>query len=333
MSVGFAVPLFPFARWGGVAPIVDAARRAVELGFAALSFPEHIAMPVHPDAGDEVDVWYDTAALAATLAAATSRLRLVLGAVVIPYRHPVDTANRVATLDQVSGGRITLVAGTGWLRREFTALGVDHALRGRLTDEYLEVIRLLWTADRPSFAGDHVRFPALHAQPHCVQRPHVPIWVGGSSGRRAALRRAARLGDGWAPANAIDAGTARADLAFIAAERHRVGRGSEPFSVSYSLQFGELDTTTERSRAHVGRPAGAGLAEGPPASADQVLDEVGRLVELGADQLSVLFAWRSPTEYLDRIEEFATRVMPEFAPGVTPVTGGPAPRGGQGRSR
>ena len=272
-------------------------------------------MPVHEQAGDEVGVWYDTGVLGATIAAATTLLRLLLGAAVIPYRHPVDTAKRVATLDQVSGGRVTLVAGAGGLRREFAVLGVDYGARGPLTDEYLSAIRMLWTSTRPSFEGEHVRFPALHAEPGCAQQPHVPIWIGGSSGRLAPLRRAARLGDGWAPANPIDPGEARADLEFLAAERERCGRSHLPFTMAYSMQVGELDATTTRSRQHVGRPAGgqSGTAESPPpTSPEQVRDEVGRLVELGASQVSILFDWRSPAEHADRLQAFAEEVMPWF---------------------
>ncbi|MFI6309665.1 TIGR03619 family F420-dependent LLM class oxidoreductase [Nocardia fusca] len=315
MGIGFSVSLFPYARWGGIPAIVDAARRAEELGFAAVSIPEHVAMPVHDKTGDEVGVWYDTAVLGATIAAATKRLRLVLAAAVIPYRHPVDTAKRIATLDQVSGGRVTLIAGTGWMRREFTALGVDHAARGVITDEYLQVIRLLWTGTKPAYDGDRVRFPPLHTEPRCVQSPHVPVWVGGSSGRRAPLLRAARFGDGWAPANSVDDATARADLEFLAAERERCGRADLPFTVSHSMQFGTLDETTEKSRNHVGRlvTASPDVDVAPPATAEQARDEVGRLIGLGAGQISVLFGWSSPAEYLERLAEFAENVMPEFA--------------------
>ena len=110
----------------------------------------------------------------------------------------LDAAKILATIDVLSGGRLTLGIGAGWLREEFEALGVpDFAARGKVTDEYLLAFKELWTSESPSFTGEHVRFGDLTFEPKPVQKPYPPIWVGGESG--PALRRAARLGDGWYP--------------------------------------------------------------------------------------------------------------------------------------
>jgi probable F420-dependent oxidoreductase len=134
----------------------------------------------------------------AFLAGKTSRLRLVTSVTVVPHRPAVLLAKMLATIDVLSQGRLTFGIGAGWMKEEFEALGVPpFAERGSVTDEYLLACRELWTKDDPSFAGKHVKFADVLFDPKPVQKPHPPIWVGGESG--PALRRTARLGDGWYP--------------------------------------------------------------------------------------------------------------------------------------
>jgi probable F420-dependent oxidoreductase len=117
---------------------------------------------------------------------------------IIPYRPPVYTAKILATLDALSGGRLIVGAGAGWMAEEFAALCLtNYAERGAVTDEYLQLFKELWTNDDPEFRGKHVQVSAIGFQPKPVQRPHPPIWIGGHSG--PALRRVALLGDGWMP--------------------------------------------------------------------------------------------------------------------------------------
>ena len=129
------------------------------------------------------------------LAAVTDRIRLGTGICVVPQRNPVYTAKQVVDLDCLSGGRVDFGIGVGWLREEFEALAVPFARRGARTDEYLQVMRSLWTDDVSSFEGEHYTLPACRMYPKPVQRPHPPIHVGGESA--AAMRRAARHGEGW----------------------------------------------------------------------------------------------------------------------------------------
>jgi probable F420-dependent oxidoreductase len=135
---------------------------------------------------------------AAFIAGKTSRLRLVTSVTVVPHRPAVLLAKMLATIDVLSQGRLTFGVGAGWMQEEFAALGLPpFAERGAVTDEYLEACRELWTSDEPSFSGRYVRFADIVFEPKPVQKPHPPIWVGGESG--PALRRTARLGDGWYP--------------------------------------------------------------------------------------------------------------------------------------
>ena len=134
----------------------------------------------------------------AFIAGKTSRLRLVTSVTVVPHRPAVLQAKMLATIDVLSNGRLTFGIGAGWMKEEFEALGVPpFAERGAVTDEYLMACRELWTKDNPHFAGKYVKFANVLFEPKPVQKPHPPIWVGGESG--PALRRTARLGDGWYP--------------------------------------------------------------------------------------------------------------------------------------
>jgi probable F420-dependent oxidoreductase len=131
------------------------------------------------------------------VAAATRRLRLATGILILPFRNPVILAKTLASLDRLSGGRVLLGTGVGWVREEAEALGVDFAKRGRRNDEYVEVMRTLWREPVASFHGEFVDFEGVVSEPRPVQEGGVPIIVGGHS--EAAARRAGRLGDGFYP--------------------------------------------------------------------------------------------------------------------------------------
>ncbi|HTZ35095.1 MAG TPA: LLM class F420-dependent oxidoreductase [Stellaceae bacterium] len=130
-------------------------------------------------------------------AARTTRLRLVTSVMVVPHRPAVLTAKMLATIDVLSGGRLTLGIGAGWCREEFEALQTEpFAERGAVTDEYILACRELWTSPSPRFDGKYVKFANIFFDPRPVQK-RIPVWVGGESG--PALRRTAKLGDAWYP--------------------------------------------------------------------------------------------------------------------------------------
>jgi probable F420-dependent oxidoreductase len=114
---------------------------------------------------------------------------------IIPYRNPVVTAKTLATIDVLSGGRVIVGAGVGWMTEEFAFLNVPFRERGTRTDEYLKAMKALWTEEEPAFQGRFLQFSDVRCEPKPVQKPHPPIWVGGHS--KAALRRTATLADGW----------------------------------------------------------------------------------------------------------------------------------------
>ncbi len=132
------------------------------------------------------------------VAARTKTLRILSSVTVVPHRPAVLQAKMLATMDVLSGGRVIWGIGAGWMREEFEALDTDpFDHRGTVTDEYIAAAKACWTQDVPSYEGKYVKFANVLVDPKPVQKPHPPIWVGGESG--AALRRTARLGDGWYP--------------------------------------------------------------------------------------------------------------------------------------
>ena len=146
--------------------------------------------------GSQASAYPDPLIWMAYVAAATTRLRLMTGVIILPQRNPLVLAKQVATLDRMSGGRIELGIGVGWLKEEFAALGVPFERRGKRADEYVAAMRALWRDDSASFAGEFVNFRRVSCNPKPVAGS-VPIFVGGHS--EAAARRAGRIGDGFFP--------------------------------------------------------------------------------------------------------------------------------------
>lgn len=182
---------------------------AEEVGLHSVWMPDHIVNPTQftsrypysaPGGFDPAsqETYYDFLAALPYIAGQTRRLRLGTSVMIVPYRNPLVVAKWIATLDQLSGGRVLVGVGTGWLAEEFQALAQPHfAARGALTDEYIRIWKELWTKKEARFEGRYYRFDPVVAGPKPLQRPHPPIWVGGNT--RPALRRAAELGDGWHP--------------------------------------------------------------------------------------------------------------------------------------
>jgi probable F420-dependent oxidoreductase len=183
------------------------AQHADEVGFESLLAVEHVAIPVgyesrypYSDTGrmplPEDCELPDPLDLLAWLAARTERLRLGTGILVLPEHHPLQLAKRCATIDRLSGGRLFLGVGVGWMREEVEALGVDADERGSRTDEAIDALRAIWREEEPSFDGRHFRFGPVRSHPKPVQ-PTITILVGGHS--KAAARRAGERGDGFFP--------------------------------------------------------------------------------------------------------------------------------------
>lgn len=177
--------------------IVSTACRAEELGYDAVLLNDHIIVDGSPRAVTSWGNTYDPLLTLSYIAARTSHVRLGTSVLIMPYRNPVATAKMMATLDQLSGGRVIAGVGVGWCEAEFAALGIPFHERGARTAEYLRLWQACWAADPVTFHGQFFAFENLYTSPKPVQQPHPPIWIGGSS--RPALRRAAAFAQVWQP--------------------------------------------------------------------------------------------------------------------------------------
>ena len=197
-SFGVALPQAPAMRDGrfDVEAWIRLVQRAEELGFREVVVADHVFVPSYW-ANVIGGFFVDPVTLLSFVAARTTRIRLVIGCLVVPYRQPFGVAKMMATLDQLSGGRSALGIVPGYLREEFEAFALPLEERNQMTAEFVEIMRRLWTSDDASFQGRYHSFEHWNLQPKCVQSPHVPIWVGGSS--RGAITRAVEFGDVWHP--------------------------------------------------------------------------------------------------------------------------------------
>ena len=227
--------------WSETEQLPEIARFAEELGFHGLMggdhavYPETIA-PDYPYSDDGMppmqpdDEYPEQHVLFASLAAVTRRLRFTTGVYVLPVRNPHEVARATATLAILSEGRFILGVGVGWMKEEFDIYGVDFRKRGRITDETIEVLQKLWTGQMVEHHGEHLDFPRVQLSPVPSQPP--PIYIGGAS--EVALRRAARVGDGY-----IGAGTAPEDVPRLLGRlqelRVEYGRDHLPFEAMLGL--------------------------------------------------------------------------------------------------
>jgi probable F420-dependent oxidoreductase len=207
MQIGFNLP--NSGPLSAVATMAEIASAGEAMGFDYLTLTDHVVLPDTKVPGypySESGEFYEETPTErheqlvgmAWIAARTTRIRLVAAVLVVPHRPAVLAAKMLATLDVLSGGRLVVGIGAGWLKTEFDAVvGPPFAERGAVTDEYIDAFRVLWTERAPRFCGRYTRFDGIVLEPKPIQRPHPPIWVGGEGGR--ALRRAARVGAAWYP--------------------------------------------------------------------------------------------------------------------------------------
>jgi len=329
MRFGTVVPLYgPLARPEVFRRLV---LRAEALGYDAVWFADHVVIPDYA-AGLYGEMFYEPLTALAFGAGFTSRLRFGMDVMVVPYRPAVLTAKVLASLDALSEGRVILGAGVGILRGEFEALEVPYAARGAITDEYLRAFAELWSAEKPSFAGRHVRFSALRFAPRPATPTSIPVWIGGNS--RRAQQRAAELGAGWHPYAPTLAEFADG-IANVNALRAHAGKAGE-FVFSYSCPEMRLGGSSWSPPA--GGPAPfwevpARLAADyeslplrPPHAADgrplfngstaQVSGDLQAVASAGASYAVTRFYAGSPdvdeAGFLDQLERFARDVMPRF---------------------
>lgn len=286
MKVGLA-----FASSIGIdgATALDICRRAEAAGFESVWGGEHVIIPdaiasKYPYTPDgKVPVEADTPIpdplmWLAFAAAAAPTLRLGTCILIVPQRNPLILAKELATLDQLSGGRVELGLGVGWLKEEFEALGVPWERRGARNDEYIEAMRALWAEPHAEYHGDFVDFAPVTCSPRPVNGS-IPVIVGGDTD--AAIARAVRLADGYFPGEG-DAERLGALLGRLRAAAEQAGR--DPASIEINAMFG----------VQMADPA-AGIEQ---------------MAGLGVDRIMIPAFFFAGPDGLDRLSEFGERVMP-----------------------
>jgi probable F420-dependent oxidoreductase len=237
--------------------------RAEELGFESLWTGEHVLTPVRLGDGypgptgkppfSPDSRFLEPFAALTYLSAVTSRVRLGTGVIILPLHSPAAIARAIVTVDVLSGGRLTLGVGVGWMREEFEAVGQDFTNRGRRTDEMINLLDTVFAEHRPSFDGEFYHLPEVGFEPKPVQRPRPPLLIGGTG--PAALRRAARSGDGWIGGNQAPPRIAET-VAEIRDLRVENGSDGRPFEVTVILGWGqqyEADLVQDYAAAGVDR--------------------------------------------------------------------------------
>jgi probable F420-dependent oxidoreductase len=314
MQIGFSAPTA--GPLSALDPLVRLCAGAEEAGLAYATFSDHVVIPT------EISSPYPYSATGeftnqgtgerneqlielAFVAARTSKLKLVTSVMVIPHRPAVLAAKQLATIDTLSGGRVILGIGAGWMKEEFEAIGAPpFAERGKVTDEYVAAFKELWTNPKPSFKGKYVSFDKITFAPKPLQKGGIPIWVGGESG--PALRRTAKYGDAWYPIpnnpafpmdslKRLTGGIAR--LRQLTAEA-----GRDPKSVGVTVRF---------PRWGAGLPAKTDDGERKlfSGTAADIAGDIKALEALGVGAIDTGFSGSAVPEILADMKKFKTEVL------------------------
>jgi len=280
--------------------IITTACKAEQLGFDAVFVNDHIIVDGAPRSAPWRNT-YDPLIALSFIAAHTAHIALGTSVLIMPYRNPIVTAKMMATLDQMSGGRVIAGVGVGWNAAEFNALGVPFHERGARATEYLRIWQACWAPGDVSFTGQFFSFANMHVDPKPLQQPHPPIWIGGSSA--AALRRAAAFAQVWQPTP-----TPLADLI----ERQdqlrqacaKIGRQDIPETrMSFRVNFSAITGNTVTSDAQ--RPIGQGTPR-------QVAEDIQRYrQEAGLEAFQINFnGCHSLAQLLASMDCFMQEVKP-----------------------
>ena len=257
---------------GAQRAVIDAVAAAAEAcGFATLWSGEHVVMvdkstsryPYSDDGQIAVAPsadWLDPMIGLSFAAAATSTIGIATGVLLLPEHNPVVIAKQAATLDTLSGGRLTLGVGVGWSREEFDALGVPFARRAARTAEYVAAMRTLWREAIASFDGEFVRFDSVRVNPKPVGGRQIPIVLGGNGD--AALRRVAAWGDGWYGFNLDSVADVAERLAYLEARCQESGRDANGLRRAVALRRPQVDDVAALADLGVDELV---IVESPPA--------------------------------------------------------------------
>ena len=300
MKLGVALP----NNWGveDVQSIIGLAKRADDLGFSHVTVADHLFNVSYVMERIGNRPYYDPMTTLTYIAAVTSRVALLTSVLVLPYHNPIRLAKVAATLDVMSGGRLRLGVGVGVIEQELDVMGCSMAERGAMSDEAIAVMKALWTQEEPNFEGKYYRFSGMKFSPKPVQKPHIPIWIGGNS--RAAIRRAARIGNAWHPTSRT-ADTLAGEMSYLRAQAEAGGR--DPAEIPVSIRASVGDPRDPRYTS--GRVAAVGdYSLGYQAG--EILQNILPFQNLGVDEITLSSNTPDPGQIMDMMEMVAKDVMP-----------------------
>jgi len=309
MRYGFYLPTRgPLANRQDLSAIL---KTAEQLGFSSTMIADHIILPTKIESAYPYTVkgnfvsdgeCFEQLSLMAFVAGHTERLRIVSSVMIVPHRNPVFNAKALATIDVLSGGRVTVGIGVGWMEEEFKALrAADFAKRGAVTDEYIDIFRKLWTGTPVAYNGKYYSFDEVVCQPKPLQPSGPPIWVGGHS--NPALRRVARLGDGWHPVGATAASPLPPD------EMRQKLAAIERLMAAEGRDFGKLHISYKAPVYDDGIPPKGENRRLFTGGKDAVLEDIATFGGLGVHELVFDFRGTSLNECTDRMQQFGEDII------------------------
>lgn len=304
MKIGFGVPIS--GGWATPGNQLRLVGRAEELGYHSVWTLQRLLVPEHPDQRSGAVAYrsvLDAIVPLAFVAGHTSRIRLGLSVVNMPFFAPAVLAKQLTTLDILSGGRLDVGLGLGWMPQEYAAVGAPYRRRGARGEEFIAALRALWTEDLVEFHGEFYEIPRSRVEPKPLQRPHPPLLLGGSA--EAALRRAGRDADGWASSSGADLKAIGKSIEIVRQAAREAGR--DPAALRFVCR-GPLRV----------RPAGATARPPLTGSFDEIRGDLDELREQGVTEVfldmnydaEVAAPDADPTEALRRAETVLETLAP-----------------------
>jgi probable F420-dependent oxidoreductase len=301
MKLGICLP--HYGRPIEIPRILEVARRAEERGLDSVWVTDHVIVPTQTNVIYREDM-LDPLAVLPWLAGVTHRIALGTSVVILPYRSPIPVAKLLASVDVLSGGRLIVGAAIGWLEGEFDALGVPFKERVSRSEEALELLRTLWTHEHPEIETKRHRLHDVTVSPMPLQKPRPPLYVGGNS--EGALRRVARLGDGWhATATSVEAFGQGAET--VRRFWKDAGREGEP---ALSLRIPILIDGVHRAAVDMGLIRGRHVIGGSVAT---IVEELRGFQALGCQHIALEVSYSTYPAILETIDIIAERLRPPVA--------------------
>jgi probable F420-dependent oxidoreductase len=291
--------------------VINLAKFAESAGFSSVWLADHVVFPKifeskYPYSATggfpapTTDPLLEPIATMGVLAGATKNIRIGTAVLIIPYRNPVLLARMLITIDQFSNGRITLGAGVGWLKEEFEALDTaDFSLRGKVTDEYLEIFKALSLGKEVTYQGETYNFKTVYSMPGSVQRPHPPILIGGIA--NPALRRVVKHGNGWL-AVALDSVHIQERLKTLKDISERYDRSFDELDLVYKIF---LNPGEPQKGPFGNREVGTG-------SEKQIIEDLKNVLGAGFKSVIIRYRGDNATEQTEQMERFANEIAPKL---------------------